>query len=486
MLRSRFVLALVPSLVLAASASAGCGPILGLGDYQDPQGTGGASSSSGGAGGATSSASGGATSSSSGAGGCSAPTDCPMPANACLERVCTQGKCGTSDTPAGTATAQQTKGDCKEQQCDGKGGTKIVPKDSDVDDDKNDCTDDLCSMGKPVHPPKAAHTACIANLGHYCDGAGTCVECTEPADCPSLVCSQYKCVSAQCGDMVQNGLETDIDCGGGTCSPCKDGLRCHQASDCLSGVCAGGFCQAPLCNDGVQNGGETATDCGGAACPPCADGLGCKGAGDCKSGVCLGAVCQKPTCVDGVKNGFETGIDCGGAAQGSGCPGCADGTPCGSPAECSGMNCFNGACCTPKTCAGLGATCGMFGDGCGATLACDGVKDGAETDVDCGGASCPKCGMAQHCNGNADCISLACNFNICCDSNCTAPCHSCVLPNQVGHCAAISGQNDAFCTAANLDICFKGTCLGGIGHSCTLDSQCGTKGGCNMFTKKCQ
>ncbi len=51
-----------------------------------------------------------------------------------------------------------------------------------------------------------------------------------------------------CTDGVQNGNETDIDCGGPDCPAC------------------------PTCNDGVQNGNETGVDCGGPDCAPCGGG----------------------------------------------------------------------------------------------------------------------------------------------------------------------------------------------------------------------
>ncbi|MDX9719225.1 MAG: DUF1566 domain-containing protein [Myxococcota bacterium] len=37
---------------------------------------------------------------------------------------------------------------------------------------------------------------------------------------------------------------------------------------------------------------------------------------------------------------------------------------------CNGLPCFEGNCCTPMTCAELGAECGELGDGCGGTLSC--------------------------------------------------------------------------------------------------------------------
>jgi hypothetical protein len=43
----------------------------------------------------------------------------------------------------------------------------------------------------------------------------------------------------------------------------------------------------------------------------------------------------------------------------------------------------------------------------------DGVKNQDETDVDCGGATCPKCGNTKSCNQASDCISGSCVNNTC-------------------------------------------------------------------------
>ncbi|WP_299441069.1 GEVED domain-containing protein [uncultured Aquimarina sp.] len=51
-----------------------------------------------------------------------------------------------------------------------------------------------------------------------------------------------------CNDGIQNGNETGVDCGGPDCNPCTVN---------------------PTCNDGIQNGNETGVDCGGPDCTPC-------------------------------------------------------------------------------------------------------------------------------------------------------------------------------------------------------------------------
>ena len=61
---------------------------------------------------------------------------------------------------------------------------------------------------------------------------------------------------ANCTDGVQNGSESDVDCGG-DCSPCITDQMCGLGSDCQSQVCAANLCQAPSCMDGIQNGEDS-------------------------------------------------------------------------------------------------------------------------------------------------------------------------------------------------------------------------------------
>lgn len=41
------------------------------------------------------------------------------------------------------------------------------------------------------------------------------------------------------------------------------------------------------------------------------------------------------------------------------------------------------------------------------------VKNGNETDIDCGGNQCPKCVINKQCNGDGDCQSGNCSSNRC-------------------------------------------------------------------------
>ncbi len=94
-----------------------------------------------------------------------------------------------------------------------------------------------------------------------------------------------------CNDNVQNGSETDVDCGGNdTCPRCGDGKSCTQNSDCAGMSCTGGTCQ-PTCGDGQKDGQETDVDCGGPKCMQCADTKGCAADADCQSGICQNMAC---------------------------------------------------------------------------------------------------------------------------------------------------------------------------------------------------
>jgi hypothetical protein len=161
---------------------------------------------------------------------------------------------------------------------------------------------------------------------------------------------------------VQNGTETDVDCGGDAAPPCGDTKKCKvAATDCTSLVCTGNVCQAPLPTDGVKNGNETDIDCGGGApAPACGTGKACNdGTRDCNSFVCTGNVCQAATGTDGVKNGDESDVDCGGTSTGA--PKCDPGSACGVHADCKSDGCdYNGKCAIARSCTAHngGDTCG--------------------------------------------------------------------------------------------------------------------------------
>ena len=91
-------------------------------------------------------------------------------------------------------------------------------------------------------------------------------------------------------------------------------------------------------------------------------------------------------CQDQVKDVDETDVDCGGAA----CPGCDTGKVCGVDGDCASQKC--------------NAQTKL----CNAPACPDGIKNGSETDIDCGGASCPKCADGKGCKVAGDCANAVC------------------------------------------------------------------------------
>jgi|SRR5579871_6080203 len=85
----------------------------------------------------------------------------------------------------------------------------------------------------------------------------------------------------------------------------------------------------------------------------------------------------------------------------------------GSCAACGlGRRCLVGSDCTTGNCAG--GICQGAGPSCN-----DGVRDGAETDVDCGGGGCPVCGPGRHCLSATDCNSGVCTGQTCQPPSCS-------------------------------------------------------------------
>ena len=334
--------------------------------------------------------------------------------------------------------------------------------------------------GGPTCPKCAAGKVCVSGadcVSALCQG-GVCQAIAQPTTIqPTTVPPS----APTCVDSVKNAQETDVDCGGPTCPKCVETRQCLVASDCVAGLfCVGYVCrsQQALCSNGEPDLiVETDVDCGG-LCAFCDDGKRCVTGSDCKSLNCVGGICQAlPTCTDGRKNGVESDVDCGGPA----CPRCVSSKRCVVGTDCSSGVCTDGLCqdtvresvkclfmdaitgqpastsqdCYSEkgTCKGIGAcvvadisgkngeqvtwksSCGGYAyttmDGankyaefkCTPLPTCtDGVKNGQESDVDCGSPTCPKCGLSKTCSSGADCLTAKCQNNLCCVADVGSPC----------------------------------------------------------------
>ena len=138
--------------------------------------------------------------------------------------------------------------------------------------------------------------------------------------------------------------------------------------------------------------------------------------GDCKKAACDGngattsinddadILADTKQCTQDVCKGGALSHDP--AAAGAACAE-AGGTRCDGLGACVG--CLSIADCAP------GAICA--GGACVAPSCADGVKNGTEVDVDCGGPACAKCDTTKVCGVNSDCKSGLCAAGICATSD---------------------------------------------------------------------
>lgn len=290
-----------------------------------------------------------------------------------------------------------------------------------------------CSSDPDAAPPEQPVQS-ASNCGRLttpCEAGGAC---EGAPDCISGACRDAKCLDVAPPDNTQNNDETDVDCGGTKAPACDDGKQCKLPADCKSGVCTGGVCQAPSPTDGVKNGDETGLDCGGANAPKCPVGEGCTADADCDAVKCDPATkkCASPTNDDGLKNGDETGVDCGGPTAPKKC---APGEGCATNGDCDNVLCNT----TTKVCSPPAND--------------DGLKNGNESDIDCGSSgtgtntNAPRCDAGKACNAGADCRSDGCNHKKQC-----AFARSCTAANGgttcgTGDATAAGNQNEDCCAS---------------------------------------
>jgi hypothetical protein len=308
------------------------------------------------------------------------------------------------------------------------------------------CVENKCTAGICTSSFTAPDKPCSSASMMVCDGAGHCVECVSYADCQTVsmikpVCDMklHQCVS--CTDGIQNGKETGVDCGGPDCGACA-GAPC---------VCSAMF---------------TPTDCnnnsdGGVACStskPGSDGGACviHPYGDCGN---------MTTCASQARNPDNVCCDmpCTGTCMG--CVSMITGMPTGTCAPVPyGMDPY-------MECAQTGTP---NAGGCGKspnTCACnDKVVDGNETDVDCGGGTCPGCGGGKKCNTFTDCTPA---FGNCVNGACCAElCGSCSVCGPTGQCMATIGQNSPSCMNGLVCGPIGSVCVAKAGAACVNPGAC--------------
>lgn len=143
--------------------------------------------------------------------------------------------------------------------------------------------------------------------------------------------------------------------------------------------------------DGLDNDCDSLVDegdpGGGGACGTGMLGVCSAGTVHCQGGTLVCAPNANPSaevCGDGIDNDCDGVVDEGCGATGSACV--------------TASNCASGVC---------------TGGTCHAPSCSDGVKNGTETGVDCGGGTCSVCAPGQTCNVGPDCSSGHCTSGVC-------------------------------------------------------------------------
>jgi hypothetical protein len=289
------------------------------------------------------------------------------------------------------------------------------------------------------------------------------------------------------GGFVDAGLGSG---GGGTVTPCSADTDCPHAAvactypKCVLGRCEiqygapgsqiwnwPGDCHASLC-DGSGNVTSVVVDQTNVPVPdnPCV-------AGTCTASGATGTV---PLAVGTPCSTSNGGKLCDGAGA---CVQCLHTADCSSGHWCTVQHACGTVACTDTDCGGPCPPCGLgkhclvdydcLSDACdAATLTCsdnqctDRRQDGAETDADCGGGTCPACGIGKSCLAITDCASQACD----------AISLTCIWSQCADH--RMDGQEpDIDCGGINCNPCNAGQhcfssfdCLSG--HFCNASKVC--------------
>ena len=270
----------------------------------------------------------------------------------------------TNPTPTMPTTTPPTTGD----ETGGTGDTGAAPTsggegvcgdgvvdDGEACDDGNTVVTDDCLPGC---------VAAVCGDGALQAGVEDCDDTNEDATDACIAC-----VAAACGDgFLHAGVETCDD--GNTAA--DDGC----SPDCKSESCGNGTIEGTeQCDDGNM---DDTDDC---------------------TGVCLDAACGDGFVQAGVEDCDDANADDADACV-AGCvaAACGDGFVQAGVEACDDANDFDA-----DTCSNL----------CAAALCDDTIKNGGETDTDCGGADCPKCGAGEACAATGDCEASVCIASLC-------------------------------------------------------------------------
>lgn len=269
-------------------------------------------------------------------------------------------------------------------------------------------------------------------------------------------------LAASCGTVDVAGTGTSSGSGGA--AGCSDSSDCPPTPPCVLATCTAHVCGSVNAPPGTLGQPDTPADCHAAAC----DGEGHATStivddanvptppSPCLVGTCTNGVAGAAPAPAGTACG-QTGLTCDGAGT---CDRCISSAACSSPLVC-----------------GAGGTCV-------APSCSDGIQDGQETGVDCGGGApmdCPPCSVGEGCVVDTDCSTGSCCSNVCADvtsdaDNCGSCGNSCKGATCLdGACEVgplVSGQDGPYAVAVNAVNVYWTNRTGGTVMACAIS-------GCN-------
>jgi hypothetical protein len=188
------------------------------------------------------------------------------------------------------------------------------------------------------------------------------------------------------GGAASSSSTGTVDAGG----PCITPMDCPGAdTDCAFLTCRGGRCGEGFVASGTPTTTQVVGDCKRSVC----DGKGGEALIEDDTNVPAGGnPCAQALCVFGAPESLPLPVGTACDAGGTVCDGAGHCVACILDAQCAaGGVCINNAC----------------------NLCFDGKKDGAETDVDCGGPVCVPCAVGKTCDVATDCASGVCAGGVC-------------------------------------------------------------------------
>jgi hypothetical protein len=244
--------------------------------------------------------------------------------------------------------------------------------------------------------------------------------------CGNLCAADEACENGTCL-KVCNGVAVDIFSSEEHCGGC--GIACDISRE----TCQGGFCDCKYNENPIGRRSLLQDDGLGSPCEICRNNC----AKECKLCNQDDLTCTGGNAVGGTVCTFN-GVAGGGLCLGGICfESCSVGSECES-GVCTGNICQEPAC-------------------------NDGVKNGDETDEDCGGSCGAKCADLLSCSQNSDCANGFCN-----SSQCTTPTCSDGFQNNLETGLDCGGPNCPDCD----------------GETCCADTEC-KSGFCNTNTNQC-